>query len=147
MNTEDRDIRLRLIQSLDYAVDVFDDNLLPLDAKWGDLHYEIRNGKKIPLFGGGFDAGNFSAMRARLTKGEGWSEILHGNSYIQTVTWNDDGVVAEGILSYSQSSDPASPHYQDQTELYSEKKWVKLPFTEEEILSDPNLKIIKIKSN
>ena len=147
LNTKDRDIRLRLIRSLDYAVDVFDDNLLPIDAKWGDLHYEIRNGKKISLFGGGFDAGNFSAMRARLTKGEGWSEILHGNSYIQTVTWNDDGVVAEGILSYSQSSDPASPHYQDQTELYSEKKWVKLPFTEEEILSDPNLKIIKIKSN
>jgi len=147
LNTKDRDIRLQLMRSLDYAVDVFDDNLLPLDAKWGDLQYEIRNGKKIPLFGGGFDAGNFSAMRAKLTKGEGWSEILHGNSYIQTVTWNDDGVVAEGILSYSQSSDPASPHYQDQTELYSEKKWVKLPFTEEEILSDPNLKIIKIKSN
>ena len=147
LNIKDRDTRLQLIQSLDYAVDVFDDNLLPLDAKWGDLQYEIRNGKKIPLFGGGFDAGNFSAMRAKLTKGEGWSEILHGNSYIQTVTWNDDGVVAEGILSYSQSSDPASPHFQDQTELYSKKKWVKLPFTEEEILSDPNLKIIEIKSN
>ena len=147
LNIKDPNIRLELIQSLDYAVEVFDDNLLPLNAKWGDLQYEIRNGKKIPLFGGGFDAGNFSAMRARLTKGEGWSEILHGNSYIQTVTWNDDGVVAEGILSYSQSSDPASPHYQDQTELYSEKKWVKLPFTEEEILSDPNLKIIEIKSD
>jgi len=147
LNIKDSNVRNELIQSLNYAVDVFDDNLLPLDAKWGDLQYEIRNGKKIPLFGGGFDAGNFSAMRAKLTKGEGWSEILHGNSYIQTVTWNDDGVVAEGILSYSQSSDPASPHYQDQTELYSEKKWVKLPFKEEEILSDPNLKIIKIKSN
>ena len=144
---DDPGTRSELIKSLDYAVDVFDDNLLPLDAKWGDLQYEIRNGKKIPLFGGGFDAGNFSAMRAKLTKGEGWSEILHGNSYIQTVTWDDDGVVAEGILSYSQSSDPASPHYQDQTELYSEKKWIKLPFKEEEILSDPNLKIITIKSN
>jgi len=62
------------------------------------------------------------------------------------VTWDDDGVVAEGILSYSQSSDPASPHYQDQTELYSEKKWIKLPFREEEIMADPNLQIIKIKS-
>ncbi len=94
LRIDDPGTRLELIKSRDYAVDIFDDNLLPLNAKWGDLQYEIRNGKKIPLFGGGFDAGNFSAMRAKLTKGEGWSEILHGNSYLQTVTWDDDGVDA-----------------------------------------------------
>ena len=147
LHIDDSETRLKLIKSLDYAVDVFDDNLLPLNAKWGDIQYEIRNGKKIPLFGGGFDAGNFSAMRAKLTKGEGWSEIIHGNSYLQTVTWDDDGVVAEGILSYSQSSDPDNPHFQDQTELYSQKKWVKLPFKEKDILADPNLEIINIKTD
>ena len=147
LNFDDSVVRSELIQSLDSAVQVFDENLIPLDAPWGEIHYEIRNGKKIPLFGGGFNAGNFSAMQAKLTKGEGWSEMITGNSYLQTVTWDEEGVVAEGILSYSQSSDPDNPHFQDQTELYSQKKWVKLPFKEKDILADPNLEIIKIKSN
>ena len=147
LNLDDSVVRSELIQSLDSAVQVFDENLIPLDAPWGEIHYEIRNGKKIPLFGGGFNAGNFSAMQAKLTKGEGWSEMITGNSYLQTVTWDEEGVVAEGILSYSQSSDPDNPHFQDQTELYSQKKWVKLPFKEKDILADPNLEIIKIKSN
>ena len=147
LNFDDSVVRSELIQSLDSAVQVFDENLIPLDAPWGEIHYEIRNGKKIPLFGGGFNAGNFSAMQAKLTKGEGWSKIIHGNSYLQTVTWDEEGVVAEGILSYSQSSDPDNPHFQDQTELYSQKKWVKLPFKEKDILADPNLEIINIKTD
>ena len=147
LNFDDSAVRSELIQSLDSAVQVFDENLIPLDAPWGEIHYEIRNGKKIPLFGGGFNAGNFSAMQAKLTKGEGWSEMITGNSYLQTVTWDEEGVVAEGILSYSQSSDPDNPHFQDQTELYSQKKWVKLPFKEKDILADPNLEIINIKTD
>ena len=147
LNFDDSAVRSELIQSLDSAVQVFDENLIPLDAPWGEIHYEIRNGKKIPLFGGGFNAGNFSAMQAKLTKGEGWSKIIHGNSYLQTVTWDEEGVVAEGILSYSQSSDPDNPHFQDQTELYSQKKWVKLPFKDKDIQADPNLEIINIKTD
>ena len=147
LNFDDSVVRSELIQSLDSAVQVFDENLIPLDEPWGEIHYEIRNGKKIPLFGGGFNAGNFSAMQAKLTKGEGWSEMITGNSYLQTVTWDEEGVVAEGILSYSQSSDPDNPHFQDQTELYSQKKWVKLPFKEKDILADPNLEIINIKTD
>ncbi len=147
LNFDDSVVRSELIQSLDSAVQVFDENLIPLDAPWGEIHYEIRNGKKIPLFGGGFNAGNFSAMQAKLTKGEGWSEMITGNSYLQTVTWDEEGVVAEGILSYSQSSDPDNPHFQDQTELYSQKKWVKLPFKDKDIQADPNLEIINIKTD
>ena len=86
LRIDDPGTRLELIKSLDYAVDVFDDNLLPLDAKWGDLQYEIRNGKKIPLFGGGFDAGNFSAMRAKLTQRRG----LVGNTSRQQLPANSD---------------------------------------------------------
>jgi acyl-homoserine-lactone acylase len=32
------------------------------------------------------------------------------------------------VLTYSQSSDPASPHYADLTALYSSKGWNALPF-------------------
>ena len=57
-----------------------------------------------------------------------------GNSYIQTVTWDEsDCPIAEGILTHSQSIDPSSPHYADQSELYSMKGWVSFPFCKEDI--------------
>ena len=45
----------------------------------------------------------------------------HGSSYIQVVSFDDKGPVADAVLSYSQSADPASPHFADQTWLYSKK--------------------------
>jgi acyl-homoserine lactone acylase PvdQ len=44
-----------------------------------------------------------------------------------------DRPVADALLAYSQSTDPASPHSQDQTRAFSEKKWHRLPFTQAEI--------------
>jgi acyl-homoserine-lactone acylase len=32
------------------------------------------------------------------------------------------------MLSYSESSDPASPHAGDQTKLFSRKRWIREPF-------------------
>jgi acyl-homoserine-lactone acylase len=80
--------------------------------------------------------------------GPGWAGVLnmqegdriegglvprHGSSYIQIVGFDEDGPVADAILSYSQSTNPASPHYADQTRLYSRKEWNRLPFSREEI--------------
>ena len=38
-----------------------------------------------------------------------------------TLGWTEDGPEAEALLSYSQSGDPNSPHFDDQTQLYAEK--------------------------
>jgi acyl-homoserine-lactone acylase len=46
-----------------------------------------------------------------------------------TVEFTDHGPVSEGVLSYSQSTNPTSPHFGDQTELYSRKGWDDLRFT------------------
>lgn len=57
-----------------------------------------------------------------------------GNSYIGTITWDgSDCPIADVISVYSQSSDPASDYYSDQTQLYSDKRWVRFPFCEEDI--------------
>ncbi|MYJ74026.1 MAG: hypothetical protein F4089_02525, partial [Gammaproteobacteria bacterium] len=56
-----------------------------------------------------------------------------GNSYIQAVTWDDECPRAETILLSSQSSDPESPHFADQTELYARKEWVSFPYCESQI--------------
>jgi acyl-homoserine-lactone acylase len=62
------------------------------------------------------------------------------------VTWKDDGTPdARGILTYSQYPEPASAHYSDQTELYANGEWLELPFTEDEILADPNLEVLTLR--
>ena len=92
--------------------------------------------------------GMFSYINTDFTEGKGYTPIVHGNSYIQVVTWDDDGAPdARGILTYSQSPEADSPHYFDQTELYSRGEWIDLPFTEEEILADPNLKTLTLQGN
>lgn len=89
-----------------------------------------RNGDTIPLPGGAGWAG--AAAMIQYTWDGGYGEPTHGNSYVQTVTW-EGGVVAEAILSYSQSTDPASPHHADQTRLYSNSGFVRLPFAPAEV--------------
>jgi acyl-homoserine-lactone acylase len=47
-------------------------------------------------------------------------------------------------LTYSQSSDPASPHHGDQTERFSRKDWIPWPYTEAAIQRDPNLTVLQL---
>ncbi len=63
--------------------------------------------------------------------------VTTGSSYIQTVQFNDSGVNAQAFLTYSQSSNPASPNFADQTARFSAKQWITLPFTEAAITGDP----------
>ncbi len=129
--------RNQLMEYLGLGVQRLMQNGLALDALWGDLQYETKNGVRYPVHGGRDGSGMFSIITANLSP-EGYTPIVHGNSYIQTVTFDDNGPVAEALLTYSQSSDPANPHYADQTALLSNKQWVRLPFSEQEILDDPN---------
>lgn len=85
----------------------------------------------IPVFGGTGAEGAFTIVSTPRLSAQGYP-IDYGNSYIQTVTWSDNGpnakVQAEGFITYSQSTDPANPHYFDFTEEYSAKRWHRFPF-------------------
>ena len=73
----------------------------------------------------------FSVITSELVDGEGYSNIRHGNSYMQAVTWDEsDCPDAYAMVTYSQSTDPASDHYADATELYSNSGWIDMPFCE-----------------
>lgn len=104
---------------------------IALDAKWGDVQTRMHGDEKIAIHGGPGTAGILNMQRSREI--EGGLTPVHGSSYIQIVGFDEDGPVADAILSYSQSTDPASPHYSDQTRLYSMKDWYRLPFSDEEI--------------
>lgn len=51
------------------------------------------------------------------------------------------GVDDRSILTYSQSENPDSPYYADQTRLFSDKRWVDVPYCESEIAADPALQV------
>jgi len=99
-----------------------------LDAPWRDVQYVTRNGEDIPIHGGYDWMGTFSVTKVELEAG-GYRNIHGGNTYIQTVTWDDSACPqAYALLAHSQSTDPDNAFYADQTRLYSQQVWPKLPF-------------------
>lgn len=127
-----------MLQALGTAVRKLQALNIPLDARLGDYQAETRNGVRVALHGGVGDIdGSFSALHMRGDiDARGYHDILYGNSYIQSVTFDGDGPVAAGMLVYGQSVDPASPWYGDQVPIYSAKLWPRLPFTAQQIRSD-----------
>ena len=63
----------------------------------------------------------------------------------KSVTFNRNGPEARAIVTYSQSTDPSSPHFADMTKLYSRERWVSLPYTQGDISSDPNFTSFRLR--
>jgi acyl-homoserine-lactone acylase len=122
-----------LLQALADGVQTLLDAGIALDAPWGEIQFVEKNGVRIPIHGG---SGRmlFSVISSGLVPGEGYSDIGGGNSYIQAVSWDEsDCPDANAILTYSQSTDPASAHYADATELYSNGGWIDVPYCQADI--------------
>ena len=59
--------------------------------------------------------------------------VVHGSSFIMTLAYTDEGPQAQAILSYSQSGNPDSDYFSDQTQLYRDKLWRDILFSPEDI--------------
>jgi acyl-homoserine-lactone acylase len=95
----------------------------PYDIALGQRQYVLLDGQKIPLPGGPADPnGELNAMYVSYP---GAVPSL-GSTYIQVVTWasGDPCPEAATVLTYSESDNPRSPHYDDQTKLFSSRQWV-----------------------
>ena len=119
---------------------------IPLDGKLGDYQGETRNGVRTPLHGGVGDIdGSYNSLRMSTgLTATGYNNVYWGTSYVQTVTFDDAGPVAQAMLVYGQSTDPKSPYYADQLGPYSRKEWPVLPFSEASIDADPNRKTVTL---
>ncbi|MFL5896494.1 MAG: penicillin acylase family protein, partial [Thermoleophilaceae bacterium] len=112
---------------------------IPFDAPLGSVQYVTRDGQQIPIHGGPGGDGVYNVITNSFISGQNHlSEPVHGSSYIQIVTWNDTPCpdVAQ-ILTYSQSTDPTSPHFADQTRLFSDHGWVHPPFCDADVAGAP----------
>ncbi|SDU92260.1 acyl-homoserine-lactone acylase [Pseudomonas brenneri] len=105
---------------------------LKAGTRWGDIQVS----GNTPMHGGPQELGIYNAMQS-VPRADGKREVVSGSSYLQIVTFDDNGPKAEGVLAFSLSSDPASPYFKDQTQAFSEKKLSPLPFTEQQIKADP----------
>ncbi len=109
---------------------------IPVDARLGDFQKDLRpDGTSTPYHGGPGGLGVFNAVAAPWDAQKGYvGRLPHGSSFIQTVSFDGDGCPdAQTMLTYSQSTNPKSPHYADQTRLYSKGGWVKDVFCERDV--------------
>ncbi|MFC8676471.1 penicillin acylase family protein [Streptomyces griseorubiginosus] len=121
---------------------------IPLDSRLGEHQFVVRNGKRIAVPGGTESLGVWNKVEPVWDPANGgYTEVTTGSSYIQAVGWNGSRCpVARTLLTYSQSSNPDSPHFSDQTRLFSAEKWVSSRFCEKDILSSPSLRVVRVRS-
>ncbi|WP_258177269.1 penicillin acylase family protein [Streptomyces solincola] len=119
----------------------------PLDAPLGAHQYVVRGGERIPVSGGTQALGVWNMTVGRWDPAAGaYTEVLHGTSHVQAVGWDGGRCpVARTLLTYSQSSNPLSPHFSDQTRLFSGERWVRARFCERDILADPELRVVRVR--
>jgi len=106
-----------------------------LDAPLGTVQRPLITTEAIALHGGDEIEGVLNNLGNQFAPGITAKGLLidYGSSYVQSVTFDARGPVANAVLTYGQSTDPASPHANDQMRLYSRKEWPVLPFHAEDV--------------
>jgi acyl-homoserine-lactone acylase len=122
---------------------------VPLDASYGQVQRAPQSRKiAIP----GCDTGCFNAIyspigaSANPVNAAPYGQVYDGSSLVMTTQLNPSGPVSQGILTYSQASDPTSRWYENLTKLYARRRWVKLPYTAAELKRDHPLKPLVLQA-
>jgi acyl-homoserine-lactone acylase len=143
-----------VLKNLKRAVATLRGLKLPLDVPLGALQYANKPGPRIPIHGGHHLEGVMNMVHGGLTpstletveqfqpvKGSRWLSdkgyiVNHGTSFLMALEFTEAGPRAKALLTYSQSGDPASPQFRDQTEMFSRKQWRPVLFREADIVRD-----------
>ncbi len=123
------------------------------------MQHSGKGGEQVPIHGGdGTYEGIENVVRysknattleqspelSPLVEGSRWLTrngypITTGTSFLMALEFTKDGPRAQAFLTYGESGDQESPHFIDQTRLYSAKAWRPILFEEKDIVADPNL--------
>ena len=143
LRMNDATVRAAVFKALKEAVGAVRTAGFAPDAPLGTVQAAHAPGGDIALHGGEEYEGVLNKLQSTPIGPKGL-QVYFGTSYIQTVTFDDQGPVADALLTYGQSSDPASPHAFDQMREFSAKRWNRLPFSEAAIAADPALQVTKL---
>ncbi|MCY1373070.1 Acyl-homoserine lactone acylase PvdQ [compost metagenome] len=132
---DDPEVAAKVWAALEGAVKGVRSSGFALDATLGSVQRPSIIEEHIPLHGGEEFEGvlnNLGRQEPAPLNARGL-RVDYGTSYVQTVTFDARGPVAQAILTYGQSTNLASPHASDQMRAFSAKRWHTLPFHLEDI--------------
>ena len=129
-----------------------------LDATLAALQFTDKAGVRAPIHGGSNREGAFNVVEWAPRKTTVAADFPHGktlhgatgltdkgypidygSSFVMAMRFTESGPEGWALLTYSQSSDPASPWYADQTDRFAKKQWRRMWFDAADILADPEL--------
>ena len=114
------------------------------ETRWGDIQVVSSGARQTAIHGGPGTLGIYNAIQS-VPREDGKLEVISGTSYLQVVSFDDNGPHAQGLLAFSLSSDPESKYSRDQTQAFSKKQWSVLPFTEQQIAADPQYQLQTVR--
>ncbi len=135
LKMDDAAVAAKVWDALAAAVKKVRDAGFALDAPLASVQRPAIVPEVIGLHGGDDIEGVLNNLGDRAAPGisKNGLRIDYGTSYVQTVTFDARGPVAQALLTYGQSSDPNSPHATDQMKLYASKTWPQLPFHADDV--------------
>ncbi|WP_426505302.1 penicillin acylase family protein [Dactylosporangium sp. McL0621] len=114
---------------------------LALNVPMSQVQYTIKNGQKIPVPGSTENVGIANMAQYQPAPGSSLEPFMdpgtfvpgsdltnkgyvvnYGTSFLLTLAYTSSGPSAKCILTFGESGDHTSPHYTDQTQLYSQKR-------------------------
>lgn len=145
LNTSNKSI----LRGLADAVLNLQANHVPLTASYGQVQHSTKGTDVIPIHG--CTTGCFNAIYPGLANGDpffpgNYGEVGDGSSLVMTTELTPKGPVSQGIVTYSQATNPLSPYYANMTKLYSKKKWVPFAYTASQLAALKGTTTIVLKT-
>ncbi len=121
------------LRALGAAVQELRDNGVALGSGMRGVQVATRGSRRISIHGCGNCFQNINSSNGSASANAPYGEVIQGSSMVLATELRKRSPIARGILTFSQATDPTSPWFANMTRLFSEKKWVKLPFTPEQV--------------
>jgi len=101
-----------------------------IDAPLGQVQFVERDGSPIPLSGASY---TYHMMVMGAPQAGRLGDPRVGDSYIHVVQLGQGAPRGRFIVTYSQATNPASPHFSDMTRLFSSQQMIDITFTPAQI--------------
>ena len=121
-----------LILALNDTKDYMMKHFGKLNVQLGEYQKLVRGNKELPSFG---LPDVVTAMHSRSYR-NGKVKVVAGESYIELVKFSKSGVEIESIISYGNSENKESEHFDDQMEMYLNFETKKMTFDKDKIYKE-----------